>query len=303
MNTKRWIHLAGGLLTIVSLAFIGRLLWDHINGARGWYVSNALVLATGMGSLIYSLACLLLVAAWNHLILLFGGNPLPFRVALSLYARTQIAKYIPGNILHMAGRHALGRCIGLPHITLVFSALGEVTGLAAAASLLGLFAANAAIAGIVSWWNIAFSGMVLIIVIFLPGIWSFFRGRYPQLPALNSLEIRRELVLVLTCYLIFFFLTGSILVFMIIVEYGINELRDAFTLYLGFSLAWLVGFLVPGAPSGIGVREAIIIYYLEQLGYGSNSVLIALLFRLTTVIGDVVFLVAAGRDKISGFSI
>ncbi|MEA3274753.1 MAG: hypothetical protein U9Q81_05555, partial [Pseudomonadota bacterium] len=52
----------------------------------------------------------------------------------------------------------------------------------------------------------------------------------------------------------------------------------------------LAGFVTPGAPAGLGIREAVIVLLLEQLGLGDEALQIALVFRLATVGGDLLFL-------------
>jgi len=42
-----------------------------------------------------------------------------------------------------------------------------------------------------------------------------------------------------------------------------------FLLVDGFALAWVLGFIVPGAPGGIGIREVILAgLYAQELGQG-----------------------------------
>jgi hypothetical protein len=53
--------------------------------------------------------------------------------------------------------------------------------------------------------------------------------------------------------------------------------------------AWLGGFVVPGAPAGLGVREAILTAGLELAGYGSTALTVAIGYRLITLAGDVIF--------------
>jgi uncharacterized membrane protein YbhN (UPF0104 family) len=55
----------------------------------------------------------------------------------------------------------------------------------------------------------------------------------------------------------------------------------------GYSLAWLAGFIVPGAPGGIGIREAVFIaLFGRELGEGTAAGL-AVLLRVITSVGDV----------------
>lgn len=57
-------------------------------------------------------------------------------------------------------------------------------------------------------------------------------------------------------------------------------------------IAWLIGYLTPGAPGGIGTREATLIALLWFL-HQDDAVLIATaLFRVVTTLGDVVLFLA-----------
>ncbi|TLY33094.1 MAG: DUF4175 domain-containing protein [Ignavibacteria bacterium] len=65
----------------------------------------------------------------------------------------------------------------------------------------------------------------------------------------------------------------------------------------GFTLAWLLGFVMPGASGGIGVREAVIVgLFGSSLGTGVAAGL-AIVLRLITVVGDLLtFTIASLLD-------
>jgi len=53
-------------------------------------------------------------------------------------------------------------------------------------------------------------------------------------------------------------------------------------------LSWLLGYIMPGAPGGLGVRESILVLALSPI-YGQDNILIAgLLTRAIFIIGDIV---------------
>jgi hypothetical protein len=75
---------------------------------------------------------------------------------------------------------------------------------------------------------------------------------------------------------------------------GWPQILRAASLHAGFfavsgalALAWLAGFATPGAPAGVGVREAILILALTGSLGDEASTLVALAFRLVTTGGDV----------------
>jgi len=56
-----------------------------------------------------------------------------------------------------------------------------------------------------------------------------------------------------------------------------------------FFAAWLAGFLVPLAPGGIGVREAVLLALAGSADRGGAVLAFALLLRAVTLLGDGVF--------------
>ena len=54
-------------------------------------------------------------------------------------------------------------------------------------------------------------------------------------------------------------------------------------------MAWFAGFIIPGAPGGIGVREAIIILFLTPIIGEAESIVAAVGLRFVTLLGDVWF--------------
>ena len=58
-----------------------------------------------------------------------------------------------------------------------------------------------------------------------------------------------------------------------------------------YILAWLIGFAIPGAPGGLGVREVFIVVNLTPATGEPKALVFALMMRLASTIGDVLFFV------------
>ncbi|TXK97006.1 hypothetical protein BMR11_10865 [Methylococcaceae bacterium CS5] len=92
-------------------------------------------------------------------------------------------------------------------------------------------------------------------------------------------------------------IAGAILVGLVFQVQGSLGFNNILAIIACFSISWLAGFIAPGAPSGIGIRETILVVSLDKILLTGNGVLIAILFRLITVAGDVLFFVVAGRRE------
>ena len=58
--------------------------------------------------------------------------------------------------------------------------------------------------------------------------------------------------------------------------------------------AWVVGFVIPGASAGIGVREAAVILLLSPALGAGDAAVIAAIYRLVTAGGDALFAALGG---------
>ena len=119
---KQIMHWVGGLLAFAGVAFVVERLWSsgqHMDLAvlesRAWVDLSIL-------SLIYGSANILLALSWRELLRHFGVLA-PRTWAIWAYGVSQIAKYIPGNIFHLAGRQVLGVAAGYPHRVMAISAV------------------------------------------------------------------------------------------------------------------------------------------------------------------------------------
>jgi hypothetical protein len=108
--------------------------------------------------------------------------------------------------------------------------------------------------------------------------------------------------------LYFTFLLASGFIFIAIAQL-VAPSNDKILMHLPFVcgayvVAWLVGLVTPGAPAGVGVREVALYMLLSPLVSNGDLLLITIVSRLVSVIGDLVFFaVAAGirlrlRDRL-----
>ena len=62
--------------------------------------------------------------------------------------------------------------------------------------------------------------------------------------------------------------------------------KEQIVLTGAFMFAWIVGFVTPGAPGGIGIREGVMIFVSGDR-YSERIILFVLVMRISSVIADV----------------
>jgi uncharacterized membrane protein YbhN (UPF0104 family) len=199
---------------------------------------------------------------------------------LRTYATSQLAKYVPGNIFQFAGRQAIGVAAGIGNGPLAKSTALELAfliggGVLFSPLVLPLFVGHAA-EGAEAFAAAAFVALTLL------AIWLAARLGGPELGA----AARR--------YLAFLAVSGIVFA----ATYGIagGELSGSLLLPItgAYVLAWLAGLVTPGAPAGIGVREAVLLFLLSGIGSPPVILLAVVVGRAMTVLGDFVFYLAGG---------
>lgn len=298
IDRTRWATSLSLLLVSVSLAYIGAQSWAMRDQLLSWEARPHSIVLIISAVILYGLASFPLACAWQHILNRLSNQ----RAALLLlFGRSQLGKYLPGNVAHIAGRHVMARGHDFPHSSLIASTLFEFSGLLSAAGTVILFATQlpnletaTATATSIPLHILGFAllctmpCMALIFRIF-PGLLSLGSGRdsvYAKLPVASFLLLPYFL------YLCFFVAAGGAFTLVSIAISGGIVSSFSGLLFVTFALGWTLGFVTPGAPSGIGIREAILFYILKTVFAEADALLISVLFRAVTVAGDLLFWVA-----------
>lgn len=266
----------GSVLAVAGLAFVGVRLADYWPQLVAAPLSGSVVFLLVLLAVGYGLANVLLALAWRDLLHELGAS-LSMARSIAVYGRSQIAKYAPGNVFHLAGRQVLGMAEGVPAQPLAKS-IGLELGLlvVGAVGLIGLLLQRwlASQVGAFAWMVPAALAVVVVGVVWR---WRRFRAG-------------RALVAQLL------FLLFSAAVYWALLSALAPEAvsRVPVGVVPGAAIAaWLVGLVTPGAPAGLGVREAVMLLILGVWVPQADLVLAVLLARLVNIAGDVGFFLAA----------
>lgn len=270
---KRSLHWAGSALAIAGIVFVALRLYDYgakIDFSR-FGIADWLVLFGY--SLIYALANLMLAFAWGDLLGYFRVDRTR-RWVVNVYAISQLAKYVPGNIFHLAGRQAMGMAAGVPAWPLAKSSVWELSLISVTGGLFGLLVLPLlAPAPILS----GIGAFALVVGMVAAGLWR----------CIGPLVAR-----VFVWYVGFLSVSGVLFVgvlLLLVSERSIVESSLWIPMGGAYVIAWLAGLVTPGAPAGLGVREVVLLFLLKGNIAEADLLLAVLLGRVVTVVGDVLF--------------
>lgn len=224
------------------------------------------------------------------------GHRVPTRLAVQVFFISQLGKYLPGNVGQFLGRGVLAKSTGIP--------VGVAVGTAVFEGIWNLvISASLALLGTVVLWDLtssqgaapAFAAkLAWILPLALVAPWLGIKVVNTFLPRL-SMKIGGGQLLRLPQLRTALFVSLLILVnFMqqgYVVKLQAEHLFaspgvDWFSIALLYSSAWVVGYVVPGSPGGLGVREAMMVVLLAPLTGPAVAAGLAVSMRLTTLLGD-----------------
>ena len=272
------LRIVGGSLTLVALAYVierGSRQWIELRDA----LSDIAVSDLLISMILYFVASLLLALTWPFLLRATGHAGTPLLPLAARHLQAQLAKYLPGGIFHFAQRHAGSRRWGLGHRDLVFAASLESLMLLSISALLALgVSSDPRLAALFPWLpHLIWLSPLAIPAAWLVTRWWAKRNRDPKAIRPSSLP----LVLVALIDAAFFVICSASLFMLADVPLA------AASYWIGWlSLAWISGYVVPGAPGGIGVREAVLVLGLSPLLGEAQALAIALAYRLVTLVSD-----------------
>jgi hypothetical protein len=281
----RWAIL-GGTLFFLAKAF--KEHWREVAAIR--------IDGVGWITLLVAFCITLLAHIWAGLIwgwiLKSFKQPIQYSWVLQVYLKTNIAKYIPGNVWHYYGRlwavTQAGGSLGAATI----SVLLEPLLMAAAALLIALISSQLGWVNMLgnTWtWGLQILSLAVVLLAVHPRVLnpvlqllSRLKGKpgdtevfqiehYPFLPLLGELGF-----LALRS-------SGFLIAFLVLTTVNTSQILP---LLSAFCLAWVLGLVIP-TPGGLGVFETTAIALLDQYFPIGVILSVVALFRLVSILAEV----------------
>lgn len=238
--------------------------------------------------------------------------------AFRVYAKANIGKYLPGNVMHYVERNLFAEKLQLSQKQIAAASISEIAGLVLAAFLMGM------LFGYRQVREVCF--VLLEKIPFLRAVWESLSENRKSggNVSISSVTLRVAGVCITLAVLILFcyaarhfgskpfwrtFLTNLVIYAAVLAMLGVilvpvcwclgqrPNLYQAMRMIAAYSLAWVFGFVVPGAPGGIGVRELVLTLLLAPVIGKDTVAVLGVLHRLLTVAGDFLVYLLRGRQS------
>ena len=293
-------RIAATVIPVASLAILLPTLWRHSSQLREyhWHISPPLL----MGSYAVLFAGFMLVVFVWQLLLGRLGLFLRFRRAFEIWYLTNVGRYLPGKVWGVVWMIHLCEKEGIPKSKAVAS--GVITQLfsIATAFVLGcaylIFAKAASLKAAAHWLPVLlvsvgiFFALLISPKLCLRPVHFILRvfGK-PELPFTLGLSDRmRFFGLHTLCWLVYGVSFGLFVL-------SITDVPHTRLLLLipTFALAYTLGYIAVLAPSGLGVREGVMVLLLSAFLPATLAIAVAIAARLWFTVGELLFFVVAWR--------
>lgn len=291
----RWCVLGTAIFFLLSVL---RHHWQSVATIRidgaGWAC-----LAIALGITLTAHICAAWV--WSWLLRRDFQQPIQSGWIMQAYLQTNVAKYLPGNIWHYYGRINAARQAGASLAAATVTVILEPLLMAASALVLALFSSQAiatqygAIAVVGQWLTLLLALVSIHPRVINPVVQKLARAKQPSAqgptvgptsatsPETPPLEHYPVVALLGNLGFVLLRGIGFLLTFAAISPL---PLESGALLVSAFSVAWLLGLVVPGAPGGLGVFEATTIALLGQQFSPGLLLGIVALYRLVSILSE-----------------
>lgn len=293
---RKYLNYIGYAVMVVCFLFLGRAIYKlHPDFAK---ITNpvacaalSLALSVCSAGVVYFSA-----AAWKGILQFIHGKKLPYREIAAVYVKSNIAKYLPGNVMHFAGRNLLAGRLGFSQVDIAFATLTEVLVLVVTACLwwaalaFGPFVTF--LHGTAGLLQAHFGYAVLIVAAVLAaaaGVFLFLykKGYFAKYRRFFTRGFIKLLGKLFVMYSLTLLLPGVFMLLLFVLPFGCPfTLHNALLTIAAYAASWVAGYIVIGVPGGIGVRESVLLLILAPLYPKDIVLIVAILSRIVSIIGD-----------------
>jgi len=295
VDIKKAASWVGSLLMLVSLGFIARRIFMTRGDVDFSVFVNPVVLVAMLSvALLEGVGIILASVNYRAIVHIVTGIKVRWPLITRVYTVSNLYKYIPGGVMYVLGRNQIAiQSEDLSHAKVAVATVLEGITIAVAAIFIAVaFSFEHSMYYLRRMDILPLIGLIVIIIaaVLVPIVYNnrhrignFFNEVKSESHNFRAIEMIKRLLFAFVLMVLWAFtFLATLMLF-----------GQPMTLSLGitvmglYMLSWLAGFLTPGAPSGLGVREAVMVMFMA--GTVNEGMLISAMFmhRLLTVIGDV----------------
>ncbi len=292
---KNLIKILGNILAILAIVFVIQRFFEFdIDYSVLFNIKSICFIL--IFSLLYAFSVFLAGLPWKKFIYVFTGCDIPFSEVTKVWSKSNVLKYLPGNVFQYIGRNQIAVTHKLDHLLVVCCTILEIL-----FNIFGFLIVGVILyfPGFMVYWNEYFKefisdnlyiiALLIVFIVFITFFILKFSVKYTNVikNIFNTKNIKIYIFSALY-YICVSLYSSLIYIGVLIFILDLNFLLSDLLIIMGaFSLSWIVGFITPGAPGGIGVRELALSLILAQLFNMEVLMFGIVIYRIINIFGDI----------------
>lgn len=291
-NAKKIIKFCGNILMLAACMFIGVKLYSY-KEQIAWEQIFAQKEIVFVEIISYALVMLMSPITYQILVRITTRVRVPFKEVQYVCCKSNILKYVPGNIFQYIGRNQLAIEQNLKHSEVAMATIFEIATIISSSIIVTLvLARESAFIWMKKYGDFEWIVKIIIIIVCVAGIVVFLLRKklttiWKKLLHICSVENFIRLFEAGAWFSVMLIIDGILFGFLfkvVGIEFSFNELYRVIGL---FALSYCIGYVMPGVPGGIGVRETVLLLFMGDIVDRAVLVTITVLFRIISIGGDV----------------
>lgn len=292
MKLKKVIKTVGNVVMIAALAFVVKKLFDmdiSLSQFREGRVLAALSLCMLVTTVIIIFSCY----PWLVFTRSLSGRKIPFSTAMPVYTQSNLYKYLPGNVFQYVGRNQLASDMDISHVDVACATVLDVLFCVFWTAVISVILLGGRIAELMAEYGrnllmVGAVGIVLLILLIIV-IKLKFKDKLKSYLSRYSKAFAKENRPMLLRGAFYYLLQNTVSAVMYFVCLKLivpqADTGELIALTGAFMFAWIIGFVTPGAPGGIGIREGVMLFVCGD-NFADRIVLFVLVMRIASIGAD-----------------
>lgn len=292
MKLKKVIKTVGNVVMIAALAFVVKKLFDmdiSLSQFREGRVLAALSLCMLVTTVIIIFSCY----PWLVFTRSLSGRKIPFSTAMPVYTQSNLYKYLPGNVFQYVGRNQLASDMDISHVDVACATVLDVLFCVFWTAVISVILLGGRIAELMEEYGrnllmVGAVGIVLLILLIIV-IKLKFKDKLKSYLSRYSKAFAKENRPMLLRGAFYYLLQNTVSAVMYFVCLKLivpqADTGELIALTGAFMFAWIIGFVTPGAPGGIGIREGVMLFVCGDK-FSDRIVLFVLVMRIASIGAD-----------------
>lgn len=294
LNLKKIVKLLGNIVVIAALIFVVKKFADMDINPKD-FGSGEVIASLLLGLAVQGFLIVVGCYPWLVFTRSLSGTSIPFSAAMPVYTKSNIYKYLPGNVFQYVGRNKLASDMKISHVDVACATVFDIAFCVISTGIVSAVLLGGAVAELLGKYgkNLIIAAACVTAAAVLMGVLAFLKFREKLREYLSRYakafrrENRRSLISGVLYYFFNALLSAALYFTALRLILGSSvELSELFTLTGAFMFAWIIGFVTPGAPGGIGIREGVMIFVSGDK-FADKIVLFVLVIRVASVLADV----------------